>query len=573
MQDQKLENLLNLALSASQEERSKSLDLEVGYQPESRSWRLIVRYSGDLKAYESPEIRITELTGGYAIVTLPEDLVEAFAMLPEVEYVEMPKRLFFSLDRARSISCIQPVQEAPLGLSGQGVLVAVIDSGIDWRHPDFQTEEGRSRIVLLWDQTLPGNPPEGYSYGSEWTGRELDAALAGEASVASEDVSGHGTGVAGIAAGNGRASGGRYRGIAPKADLLVVKLGTPEPDGFPRTTELMQAVDYALQAARSRNQPLSINLSFGNTYGSHEGNSLLETFLDSMANQWKTSISVGTGNEGADGGHTSGILRMGQMQEIALAIGENEPSTSVQLWKSYADRFDILLITPGGTVLGPMRQIRQVQRFAYQNTELLVYYGAPSPYSAAQEIYFEFLPRDSLLDSGVWTFRLVPQRIVTGEFDFWLPSSQVRNPDTRFLRQTPETTLTLPAAAAKVISVGAYNSQNDSYAGFSGRGFTRQTNRVKPDLAAPGVEIMTAAPGGGYRARTGTSFATPFVAGSAALLMEWGIVRGYDPYLYGEKLKAYLIRGARQLDIEAEYPNPKIGYGALCLADSFPEEV
>ena len=485
----------------------------------------------------------------------------------------MPKRLFFSLDRARSISCIQPVQEAPLGLSGQGVLVAVIDSGIDWRHPDFQTEEGRSRIVLLWDQTLPGNPPEGYSYGSEWTGRALDAALAGEASVASEDVSGHGTGVAGIAAGNGRASGGRYRGIAPRADLLVVKLGTPEPDGFPRTTELMQAVDYALQAARSRNQPLSINLSFGNTYGSHEGNSLLETFLDSMANQWKTSISVGTGNEGADGGHTSGILRMGQMQEIALAIGENEPSTSVQLWKSYADRFDILLITPGGTVLGPMRQIRQVQRFAYQNTELLVYYGAPSPYSAAQEIYFEFLPRDSLLDSGVWTFRLVPQRIVTGEFDFWLPSSQVRNPDTRFLRQTPETTLTLPAAAAKVISVGAYNSQNDSYAGFSGRGFTRQTNRVKPDLAAPGVEIMTAAPGGGYRARTGTSFATPFVAGSAALLMEWGIVRGYDPYLYGEKRKAYLIRGARQLDIEAEYPNPKIGYGALCLADSFPEEV
>ncbi len=299
---------------------------------------------------------------------------------------------------------------------------------------------------------------------------------------------------------------------------------------------------------------------------------MLETFLDTMADQWKTSISVGTGNEGADGGHVSGNLVMGSVQEIDLAIGENEPSTSVQLWKSYADSFDVLLLTPWGTVLGPMRRIDQVQRFQARNTDVLVYYGSPSPYSAAQEIYFEFLPRESVLDSGIWTFRLVPRKIVTGRFDFWLPSGQARNPDTRFLRQTPDTTLTIPSAAGKVIAVGAYDSRNDSYAEFSGRGYTRQTNRIRPDLAAPGVGVVTAAPGGGYRAQTGTSFATPFVAGSAALLMEWGIIRGNDPYLYGEKLKAYLIRGARQLDAEAEYPNPRVGYGALCLEDSFPEE-
>ena len=294
MQDQKMENLLNLALDASEEERKKSLDLDVGYQPESRRWQVIVRHSGSLMAYQSEEIRIAELAGGYAIVTLPEAQIYAFAALPEVEYMEMPKRLFFSLDQARSVSCVQPAQEAPRGLSGRGVLVAVVDSGADWRHPDFQTVDGRSRIVLLWDQALEGRPPEGYTYGTEFTGQELDAALAAERGDGiqnemaapppasslnatklrklneSRDVSGHGTGVLGIAAGNGRASGGRYRGVAPEADILVVKLGTPEPDGFPRTTELMQAVDYAVRAARSRNQPLALNLSFGNTYGSHE---------------------------------------------------------------------------------------------------------------------------------------------------------------------------------------------------------------------------------------------------------------------------------------------------------------
>ena len=139
------------------------------------------------------------------------------------------------------------------------------------------------------------------------------------------------------------------------------------------------------------------------------------------------------------------------------------------------------------------------------------------------------------------------------------------------MRRSPEVTLTIPSTAARAITVGAYDGRRDTYADFSGRGFLRNLNLVKPELTAPGVDVVTAVPGGGYQARTGTSFAAPFVTGAAALLMEWGMVQGNDPYLYGEKVKAYLIRGARQLGRSAQgYPNPQVGYGALCVRDSLP---
>ena len=210
------------------------------------------------------------------------------------------------------------------------------------------------------------------------------------------------------------------------------------------------------------------------------------------------------------------------------------------------------------------------QTLRYGGTRILIYYGKPSPFSRAQEVYFDFLPVRDYLDSGIWTFRLTPERIVTGRYDMWLPSRGILNPSTRFLRPVPETTLTIPSTAANVISVGAYDDSYRAYADFSGRGFTRQTQQVKPDLAAPGVDIVTARRGGGYEAVTGTSFAAPFVTGSAALLMQWGILQGNDPFLYGEKVKAYFTRGARHLPGYDVWPNERLGYGTLCVRDSLP---
>ena len=568
---QKAENLLNLALDATSEEREKSLELEVGYQPSDQEWDLIIKYSGNLEAVREIASSVTELSNEYAILTVPESRIEQLTRVPQIEYIEKPKRLFFEAANGKRASCILPVQAAPLKLYGKGILTAVIDSGIDYSHPDFRNTDGSTRIRALWDQSIAGNPPEGYFLGTEYTQDQINAALQEptkvrqEQVVPSRDVSGHGTSVAAIAAGNGRGSvGGIYAGVAPESELLIVKLGNPRREGFPRTTELMQGVDYVLRKALEYRMPVAINISFGNTYGSHEGTSLLERYLDDMSNYWKSVICVGSGNEGTSAGHTSGMLKEREEQRVELGVQQREPALNVQLWKSYVDEVDISVIGPSGVRVGPISERFGTQRFRIGGTEILLYYGKPSPYQTNQEIYFDFIPTGSYIDSGVWQIVLTPRKVVTGIYQMWLPSQSVLNQGTAFLNPVSSDTLTIPSTASRVVTVGAYDARSFSYADFSGRGALEKNAEMwvqKPDLAAPGVRVTTAKAGGGYGEYSGTSFAVPFVTGSAALLMEWGIIRGNDPYLYGEKVKAYLRRGARHLPGYERWPNNQLGYG------------
>ena len=644
MANQKLENLLELALEIGDEQRERSEQLNVGFSEEDRTWELIVKYNGDIERLQSNVIRVERLIAGYAIVTLPEALIETFTGLDEVEYVEKSKRLYFSTLAGKQASCIFQVTEREPFLTGEDVLVAVIDSGIDYQSPEFLDAQGETRIQFLWDQTLtpervdagiaqvlsgirqangsvgeeqqrieqingnnagglpsvgqigesnaeemerlgPAAPPEGFTTGVEFSKVWIDAALRSnipQQIVPSRDTSGHGTAVAAIAAASGNLAEGRYRGVAPDSELLVVKMGTPAPDSFPKTTELMRAVTYAVNKAVELGKPLAVNLSFGNTYGSHDGTSLVERFLDNVAEIGRTVICVGSGNEGAAGGHVAGSFssqpQTEESRNIELSVGPYQRSFSVQLWKEYADEFMIELIAPGGERVTLQQGAVGGRSFILGDTEILVYQGEPSPYSVSQEIYFDFLPVGSYVNRGIWTFLVRPISAVVGNYDFYLPSSNVLNAGTRFFTPTPDKTLTIPSTASKVITVGAYDALLESYADFSGRGYpleSRTQNRltpvsIKPDLAAPGVNIQTIGPDGTFVTVSGTSFATPFVTGSAALMMEWGIVRGNDRFLYGEKVKAYLRKGAVPIRGEREYPNDKVGYGALCLAESLP---
>lgn len=442
--------------------------------------------------------------------------------------------------------------------------------GIDIFHPDFQNEDGTTRIVGIWDQTSgSGNPPEGYPMGSYYSEEDINAILQSGGNVPARDSSGHGTHVAGIAAGNGRASRGENRGVAYEADLLVVKLRGRSRSGFPQTTELMMGVDFCVKMSRARSQPLALNLSYGNNYGSHDGTSLLETYLDSVAGVGRTVICVGSGNEGNSARHTSGRVGKNQESMIEFIVAPGETNLSIQIWKNYVDRYQIMLISPSGDSIVLTENVPGTYRYILDGTELLWYFGEPVPYSKDQEIYLEFVPEGvrTAVRSGIWKIQFVPREVVDGSFELWMPSGNTLNADTGFLVPAQRDTLTIPSTAFKLIAVAAYDSNTDSFAPFSGQGFVC-CYIVKPDLAAPGVDIVSCAPGGGYTSKTGTSMACPFVTGSAALLMQYGIVDGQDPYLYGEKVKAYLIRGARQLSVYGEYPNPDIGWGVLCLRDS-----
>lgn len=635
-----------LSLSLEMPEGQRSTELETGFDPVSETWEIIIKYTGELSAIEkkvSGILASASLSSGFAVLLVKETAIYQLAEQREVIYIDKPKNMFFSLENAVLASCIPPLWRTPLNLSGQGTIACIIDSGIEYTHPDFRTADGDTRILALWDQTIPADTvaswngngflssPEGYFPGTLFPQEQINAALFAENAVErrrlcpSTDSSGHGTHVAGICAGNGNASNGRYRGCAYQAELLVVKLGRSVNASYPTTTQLMQAADWAVRYASFLGKPIAINISFGNNYGAHDGSSLLEQFLGGLSETWKCSIIAGTGNEGGEGIHFRTKLSVTERTAFdfscrqgegstgsaygntvncpvaELAVAAYETSLNVQIWKRFYDDFEISILPPSGTSRYILPLFPGIQTTILDRVKLFLYYGEPSPFQGKQEIFIQFEPLDDFLSYGIWRFLFRPRRIMDGTVSMWLPSREILNTGTRFLNPSEEFTLTIPSTAPRVISVAAYDELSESPASFSGRGFVACSAPVcpdsltggnslerrqlvqnialssavsvqsyKPELAAPGVSIMAPARGDSYVMKSGTSMAAPFVTGTALLLMEWGIVNGNDAFLYGEKCKAFLISGTEKLPAFAQYPNSSIGYGTLCAQRSIP---
>ena len=566
MNDPKADAALNLSLSLPENLKDKSRSLSAVQSGDV--WEILVLASQDLSflTEQYPQIEVSMLLENFAVLRLPPSLIAIVSTLPQILYIEMPRYISFEILSGKRTSCITQVTLPPLSLTGSGVLVGFVDSGIDLTHPDFRDSDGNSRVLFLWDQTGEGTAPEGYLFGTEYSNEQINEALQ-DGRTLSGDESGHGTGVAGIACGNGAASNGRYRGVAPEAKLIVVKMRTNQ-GLYPRTTELLSGIDYCIRKALELNWPLVLNISFGNNYGAHTGSSLSELYLNRVALLGRISIVAASGNEGASPVHTASFLD--QTVSIDFSISKRQSSLSVQLWKDYADVVQIRLRAPSGTeyllsdAFGTDIGVLDQTRFA-------IYNSAPSPFQRLQEYYFEFFPEDQTfyLASGVWSLIMEPISIKNGVFELWLPAASSLNGATRFLSPDPYNTLTIPSSSSSVITVGAYDARTDTPADFSGRGAVALPNLLtKPDLVAPGVSITVPTFPNGYQVVSGTSFAAPFVTGSAALLMEWGIVRENNLFLYGERLKAWLIAGTRKLP-GYPVPNPRTGWGALCLERSF----
>lgn len=570
MANQKLEDQLSLALDTPAQMREKSDNLDTGYAPSENTWELIVKYNGNLDRLTGG-IRVEPLIAGYAIVTIPENLIGAFSRMEEIEFIEKPKKLYPQVTAGLGASCFYPLLQPVSGkaLSGQGVYMAILDSGIDYTDPMFRYADGTTKIAWLWDQGKRADaekgekPPQGFFTGVEYSRKMLNANLQKNSERLTTDVTGHGTNVAKIA----------VQG-APESELIVVKLDTARGT-YPSTVSLLRAFTYVAKKAQAENMPVAINLSYGNTYGAHDGSSLLERFIDNITEVGRNVICIGAGNEGASAGHFAGKLSENEIQRISFAIGTYERSFSLQLWKWYADRMDISILSPAGEQYLIRNQDvgGEAQQAVMEQTKLLIFSGRPQPYRKREEVYIDFIPAETYLNTGIWTIEITPRRIVNGELRLYMPSAVVRSENTRFLLPSPAQTLTIPSTAQKVITVGAYNAYVRSYAAFSGRGDagSDRAENNKPDLTAPGVNIRIGE-GEGGAVVSGTSYATPFVTAAAALLMEYGIVQGNDPFLYGEKVKAYLHAGARQLPGYDIWPNDQVGWGALCVSESLPEK-
>lgn len=476
-------------------------------------------------------------------------------------------------------SGIRQLQGPPLNLRGNGVIVAIIDTGIEYDNPAFLDANGGSRILAIWDQTIQSDsPPEGLFFGTEYRREDIDRALSGQGLIETTDPLRHGTIMAGIAAGSIVDGGSTYIGAAPEADIVVVKLKECKqylrefytiPESVPAYEEndIMLGLHYANRFAEAFRRPIVFCLGIGTNMGDHAGNSPLGRYLNSLALTRSRTVVVCGGNEGSAEHHfTWRFSREEEEREayrdVEVRVAEGERGFIMEFWGNAPDVYNVSIRSPGGEVIPPLRlEAEQVNTydFVFESTIITVQSVLVEP-GAGEEL---FLFRFEMPTPGIWTFRIsTVGEVYNGTFHMWLPINSFLSGNTYFLEASPDTTLTEPAMAEEVISVSNYNSVNDSFYLESGRGFSR-TGRIRPDLAAPGVNVPTL-----YGMRTGSSLAAAITAGGVAQFLQWAVVEGNSPLADTKEVKNYFIKGASRRPGES-YPNKEWGFGTLNVQGAF----
>lgn len=501
--------------------------------------------------------KFEDLGFSFGIITIPIDKLKDVNNITQIEYAELPKNLYTDFSESNMASCVDEAWKV-YNLSGNGVLVGFIDSGIDYLHPAFMDKNKKSRIDYIYDLSLGGQV---------WNNEDINKAIASQdpyAVVPERDQVGHGTHVAGIACGDGSIDQ-RYYGVAYESRIAMVKMTGEGKVNYGKSTQVMRGAKFLLDRANERNMPLVINLSFSSNDGAHDGTSLLEQYVETISNLERISFVIAAGNEGDRAHHVGGILRA--TQTIAMSVAPQERNVLVQLYKNFIDDISIEVKNPAGNSTGVFEVRQGYKSGKLQTDNYFIYDSGPKPFSMNGEILISLISGGDSLLSGTWSIIIYGTSAIGGKYDMWMPISEGLSAQTKFLRPDVYNTLGIPGTVQNALTVGSYDYLTGAVSSFSGRG-SQAGCFTKPDLLAPGEKIESSIPGGAYDKLSGTSMATPAASGAAALLMQWGIVLKNDLYMYGDRLKYYLLKGARRDRSDVKYPDPTFGYGTLCVGRS-----
>ncbi len=535
-------------------------------------------YINEIQNY--PFVRVTQILSDYFILGYVNnsDIERLSDILGTNFYSSLPYAMGL-LDRSalESAGIIQVQEQSFLELTGRGVLVGIIDTGIDYTNPIFRFEDGTSKIVSIYDQTISGNPPDNFYIGTEYTNSMINEALQSRTPydiVPSRDENGHGTFLASLASGR---ESGNFKGAAPDSELVVVKLKeagefirnnylVPEDnENVYESTSVMLGIEYILQKARELGRPVAICLGVGTNSGSHDGNTLFEQYIGMAANITGVCICAAAGNESQERHHAQ--VNVTQGGQVNFTVNNENAGSGIylSLLNSASDRISVSLTSPTGEIVGRIPAkggTSYTSRLVLEKAKVTIQYYFPLSISSGQATIIKI----ENATPGLWTITLYGDIVLDGKVDAYLPISSVGYQGIEFLEPDPYSTITVPGTSSAVITIGAYNNSDNSLFINSSWGPTRMPSN-SPDFVAPGVRVI------GYYPRSegvmsGTSVSAAITTGACALMLQWGIVEGNAPTLDTFQIKGYLIRGCER-DNNMMYPNFQWGYGKLDLYNSF----
>ena len=554
----------------------------------------VVAYDGNIQEEidNISDASIFFIDDSFAIISVKsQNYKEIIESIKSIVYIELNG--IYTLSESPVEDSKAPIfhRNPSLNLRGSGVVVAIVDTGIDYLNKEFMKEDETTRILRIWDQTIDsGNTPDGFISGSEYTEEDINKAILAQKQgqnpydiVPSRDNYGHGTKIAGIV--GARGMNREIVGVAPDCEFVIIKLQEASKEYVDfyyakgdkpkyRNTDIIMALKYLYELSFTLNKPMIIYLPLGSNLGDHAGASILERYVDTkISGRNSLFVVTSTGNQGNTDTHTSGEIKSnGDSQIIELNCGKEQKGLVLQIYAQRPSKIKLGILSPSGERFENTNPRKTkhilindapIWKFIYEGTTVQVTYDSPDEFTGDDK----FVIKMEGITEGVWRFILTGNNIVDGKYYAWILQRELLAENTRFLNPSPYTTLTIPGTAKTIINTSYYNQNNGAIVSESGRGYTMK-DYIQPIITAGGINAITTKPGGGTITMSGASVAGAILAGCCALIIQWAVVDGNDPQMYATKLQAYIIRGARKREGDT-YPNRQWGYGILDMQEIF----